>query len=194
MGEMTSTTIRWLLVLLLISALPLGVSALTSTVEATDLRTGATTTYTITFTLDIGVPENGWLVVMFPEGYDLGAVDNALDITQTGYSGIPTFSVSDYEEDGYSYRAVKMSLDPSNAIDAGSTITITIRDVVNPSTPGTYMIRTGAWGEGLLLNWKYIYVNIGEGEGGTSSLGTAVGIIAAILLIVLVFYKTRRRR
>jgi hypothetical protein len=129
---------------LVMAASPASAGDLTN-VAATpeDPKAGATTTYTIAFATATGIPAGGSMEIVFPEGYTL--VDSPATFTATTdpeYAGTFSYSVDP------TTRTATITLDGEHALVAETTVTVTLSDVTNPTTAGTYTITVNTYDAG----------------------------------------------
>lgn len=104
------------------------VQALSATMTATNLRIGATASYTFAYTLEDTVANaNGLVSVTFPTGYGVSSAAVACTTAGSPISITPSIS-------GQSVRATNAS---GGSVSGGTAISCTISNVTNPNTAGT---------------------------------------------------------
>jgi len=99
------------------------------TASPDDAAAGATATYTVGFTTQSTIPEEGWITVTFPGGFDVsGAGVNLV----SGIGGTATVNVD--------LQTVEVQLDAGGGDSAAGAKTIEITGVVNTSSIGDYAV------------------------------------------------------
>ncbi|MBN2075994.1 MAG: hypothetical protein JW762_10630 [Dehalococcoidales bacterium] len=142
-----------LAVSLMISAVP--AAALTQPQVSIPYGTAVidvTTTYSVTFTAGLVVPTNGHIVVTFPAGTDISAVD-AADVMITALAGLgggdgTTGAASDITKTMTpgAPQVLSINMTAGKDIGQGSLVGLAIADVKNPATPGDYTLTVGTSG------------------------------------------------